>query len=72
MRIYPRSFLSLLVLGFTIVVAPPALSLDTLSLPNGTVGTAYNATLAASGGTPAYNWAVTAGTLPAGLTPSYL
>src|SRR6185436_19307713 len=55
---------------FTIVVAPPPLSLDTLSLANATVGTAYSATLAASGGTPAYTWSITAGALPAGMTLS--
>jgi hypothetical protein len=36
-------------------------------LPDGTAGTAYSLTLAASGGTPAYAWSVSAGALPSGL-----
>lgn len=38
------------------------------SIPNGQVGTAYSQTLTASGGTPGYNFMVTAGALPAGFT----
>ncbi len=53
---------------YSIVVAPPPLSLDTVSLPNATVSTAYTTTLSASGGTPPYSWSVTAGTLPTGIT----
>ena len=47
-----------------------AIAIDTASsLPAGTVGTAYSTTLAASGGSvgTTYTWAVTVGTLPAGL-----
>ncbi|HEV8018287.1 MAG TPA: putative Ig domain-containing protein, partial [Steroidobacteraceae bacterium] len=47
--------------------APP-LDITTSSLPNGQVGVAYKATLAATGGTAPLSWALTAGTLPAGLT----
>ena len=47
---------------------PPALSIATTTLPSGQVGTAYSATLAASGGTTPYSWSLTSGTLPAGLT----
>jgi hypothetical protein len=46
----------------------PVLAVTTSSLPGGITGTAYSATLAASGGTPGYTWSVTSGTLPAGLT----
>jgi len=46
----------------------PALTVTTTSLPNGQVGTPYSATLAATGGTAPYTWALTAGTLPAGMT----
>ncbi|WP_439569863.1 putative Ig domain-containing protein [Sphingopyxis sp.] len=39
-----------------------------LNLPNGTVGILYSAILTTDGGTAPYNYAVTAGTLPAGLS----
>ncbi len=45
----------------------PSLSVSTTSLPDGQVGTPYSATLAASGGTPSYQWTLTSGALPAGL-----
>jgi hypothetical protein len=49
----------------------PALSITTTSpLPNGTTGVSYSATLAASGGTPGYTWALVSGALPNGLTLS--
>ena len=45
------------------------LRITTTSLPAGSVGVAYTATLAATGGTPPYvTWALISGTLPAGLT----
>ncbi len=44
------------------------LAITTTSVPNGTAGTAYSATLAASGGVTPYTWSVSSGTLPAGLT----
>lgn len=49
------------------VLAPPV-SITTGSLAGGTLGTAYSATLSATGGTAPYTWTVTAGSLPAGLT----
>ena len=49
--------------------APAPLAITTNSpLPGGTVGVAYSATLARSGGTPPYTWSITAGCCPAGLT----
>ena len=45
----------------------PSLSVSTTSLPDGQVGTPYSATLAATGGTPSYQWTLASGTLPAGL-----
>jgi len=52
----------------SLAVTVPPLSVTTATLINGTAGTAYNATLAATGGTGAYSWTVSAGALPAGLT----
>src|ERR1035438_6004276 len=46
------------------------LSIATTSLPAGTVGTAYSATLTGLGGTPPYTWLLTSGTLPAGFSLS--
>jgi hypothetical protein len=42
--------------------------IETASLPNGAVGTSYNATLMADGGTTPYIWSINKGTLPAGLS----
>ena len=44
------------------------LQITTASLPDGTVGVVYDATLAATGGTPPYTWSVVSGNLPAGLS----
>ena len=49
---------------------PQSLSISTTSLPNGTVGTAFSATLIAGGGKTPYKWSLTSGTLPAGLSLS--
>ncbi len=54
--------------NLTLTIAPVTLAITTTSLPSGQVGTAYSATLAASGGTSPYSWSLTSGTLPAGLT----
>lgn len=43
------------------------LNVSTVSLPAGTVGTAYSQTLAVSGGTGPYTWTITGGALPFGL-----
>ncbi len=53
---------------FTLVIAPSAaLTITTTSLTIGQVGVAYSSTLAATGGTQPYTWAVTSGSLPTGL-----
>jgi RHS repeat-associated protein len=44
------------------------LQITTASLHDGLVGQAYSATLGATGGTTAYTWSITSGTLPSGLT----
>ena len=49
---------------------PSTLSVATSSLPNGQVGSGYSGTLAATGGTAPYHWALVSGTLPPGLTLS--
>ncbi|HUB33471.1 MAG TPA: putative Ig domain-containing protein, partial [Bryobacteraceae bacterium] len=54
--------------GFSITVNYPALTITTSSLASGTVGTAYSASLAASGGSGGYSWSVTSGSLPGGLS----
>ena len=66
-----REFDSLLwdVSGNGIIVIP-VFDITTAALPNGTQGTAYNQTLAATGGTTPYTWSLTSGPLPAGLTLS--
>ncbi len=56
--------------SYTLVVAAPGLTLAPATLVNAAVGSAYNQTLVASGGTAPYSYAVTAGALPAGVTLS--
>jgi hypothetical protein len=51
----------------TLVVTPSALVITSSSLTSGTSGVAYAQTLSATGGTPAYTWSITSGSLPAGL-----
>jgi hypothetical protein len=47
---------------------PTPVAITTTALPAGQVGNPYTATLAASGGTTPYTWALASGTLPAGLS----
>jgi hypothetical protein len=54
-------------LAFTLIVNKPV-SIATASLPNGQVGVAYSANLAAAGGLAPYSWLITSGSLPAGLS----
>ena len=49
------------------VTLPGAPSISTTSLPAGTVGVAYNQTVAASGGVAPLTYSINPGTLPAGL-----
>lgn len=44
------------------------LSVATVKLPDGKVGTQYNQKLVASGGVPPYRWTISDGDLPPGLT----
>ena len=52
----------------SIKVLPSQLTVTTTSLPNGQIGVAYSAALAAAGGTTPYTWAITSGALPANVT----
>jgi hypothetical protein len=55
--------------NLSITITGTALSVSTTSLPAGTVGAAYTATLAATGGAVPYTWTETSGgALPPGLT----
>jgi hypothetical protein len=55
---------------YTVVIGVPTLSLLPASLPNGAGASPYSATFTASGGVAPYTYAVSAGTLPAGLSLS--
>lgn len=54
--------------SYTVVAAPPVTSVTPTTLFAGTVGNAYSQTVSASGGIAPYNYAITAGSLPAGIT----
>ena len=51
--------------GYSVLIKPPPLTITTSSLGNGTVGSAFNTSLAATGGTPPYRWGASG--LPDGL-----
>jgi hypothetical protein len=53
---------------FSLTVNPAPLAIMSTSLPNGTVNSNYGTTLQTTGGTTPYTWAVTTGSLPAGLS----
>jgi hypothetical protein len=57
-------------LSINIAAVDPALQITTTTLPAGETGSAYNATLTATGGVAPYSWSLTGGTLPGGLTLS--
>src|SRR5256886_4473149 len=54
----------------TVRASIPPLQITGSQLPDGTVGSAYSATLNASGGSTPYSWSVSSGTLPTGLSLS--
>ena len=56
--------------NYTINVAAPVIVVNPATVPNPTAGTAYSQVLAATGGIGPYGFAVTAGTLPSGITLS--
>ena len=53
---------------YTFTVGSAPLAVNTSTLANGVMGTAYTQTLAATGGTPPYTWSLITGSLPAGLS----
>lgn len=50
--------------------APTPPTIETASLPDGTVGQSYSQTLTATGGQPPYSWSVSSGSFPGGLSLS--
>ncbi|MBB4656325.1 uncharacterized protein YhjY with autotransporter beta-barrel domain [Xanthomonas sp. F14] len=54
--------------SYTLTIAAPVVVIAPTTLPTATRGTAYSQTLSASGGTAPYTYAVSAGSLPAGIT----
>ena len=56
--------------ALSLSIAAPTISLNPASLTAATVGSSTNQTVTASGGTASYSYAVTAGSLPAGLSLS--
>ena len=53
---------------FVLIVGVPVDITTATSLSSGVQGTAYSASLSATGGTGSYAWTITSGALPAGLT----
>jgi hypothetical protein len=51
-----------------VIVTPPALTITSLTLPNGAETVAYSQTLTATGGQGNTTWMLTGGVLPPGLT----
>lgn len=54
--------------AYSIAVVCPTITLSPTTLPDGEVGTAYNQTITAAGGTGPYTFAVISGALPDGLS----
>src|SRR5690348_15694793 len=66
-KIIPFSIF-LLLLPFAALAQAPAVTVTTTSLPDGSFGSPYFATLNAINGTPPYTFAVSSGTLPPGVS----
>src|SRR6266566_9213166 len=60
--------LTLLPVVFVSPCMVASVAINTSSVPNGTVKTAYSAVIKASGGCTPYKWAIASGALPAGIT----
>ena len=69
--VFTSSALSPIINGIELVpAANSAPSITTTTLPDGSIGTAYNQALSATGGDGSLTWSVDSGSLPAGLTLS--
>ena len=55
-------------LSLVIASGTPAALTISATLPSGTVSSGYSSSMTATGGTPAYTWSISAGSLPPGLT----
>lgn len=55
---------------FSLTIGAPTISLSSTALPNATVAANYSQTITASGGTAAYTYVVSGGSLPAGMNLS--
>ena len=53
--------------SYTVTITAPAITITPSSLPPGKVGTVYNQTIVASGGTAPYTYSIVSGSLPPGL-----
>src|SRR5690606_1730657 len=54
--------------SYTIAIDTPTITLAPVTLPDGTVRSAYSQSFTASGGTAPYAFAVSSGALPAGMS----
>lgn len=54
--------------GVTLTVNPAELEVASAALPNGVIDSAYDQAIAVSGGVPPYDFAISAGALPSGLS----
>lgn len=55
-------------LVYTFTIAPPVIVIDPATLPGGTAGVPYSATLTASGGIAPYSFSIVSGALPIGVS----
>jgi large repetitive protein len=62
------SLLPLFLLALVARCAGSSVYIINIDVPNGTVGTAYSATVSATGGCTPYKWAIPSGKLPPGIT----
>ena len=53
--------------AYSLVIVPALVITTGSPLPAATLGASYSQTVAATGGTPPYNWSISSGTLPVGL-----